>query len=150
VTPLFISVAVSPGTVAYGALQAGELKNTFGQQSQTITNNSNVDVELRLRSSDADDASPPTATDWPLGPCPSVAADTFGHQYDISGGGTFTGVSFPADGTFDNPYTGVVKTLGASGSGTDVAFLELGICMPTSIANNVVHHIKVTVQSTAP
>jgi hypothetical protein len=148
VTPQVINVTVSDGSVNYGTLAPGELANTFGTQTQTITNMSNVPVDLMLRSSDADDVSPPVATDWALGPCPSVAEDTFGHQYDIDGNGTFTGVNFPADGTFANANTGILKTLTASGGAEDEAFLELGICMPASITNNVAHHIKVTVTAT--
>jgi hypothetical protein len=150
VTPLIIDITVSDGAVSYGTLSPGGTRNTLGSDSQRITNQSNVPVDIRLRSSDADDINPPIATDWALTGCASVGTDTFGHQYDIDGNGTFTGLDFPSDPSFANAYTAVVKTLDEAGGLTTDAFLELGICMPTLITNVVPHYMKVTVQATAP
>lgn len=155
VTPQVISITISDGDVDYRTLDAGETNNTISGtalEQQTITNQSNVAVNISLRSSDADDTDETGgAVDWDLVSCATAgsATDDFGHQYEVNdANATFEGTDFPADGTFANVATGTVDTLDETGGTDPDATLDLGICMPGTLTDTSQHDVTVTAIAT--
>ena len=144
-----VSLTVNPGTVTYGALAVGTTKNTgqydatnnsYGMatpQTQTITNNGNVQEDFRIKTSDADGL-----TAWTLSE--TADSDVFTHawnwgstQYDGTGAITFT------KWTASDSY--VVSGVDVPSSGQ--RYLELQIGMPTSVTDYGNHTITVTVEA---
>lgn len=140
VTPTFVSITVTDGSVNYGSLGLSESDNTLdgtASETQTITNVGSVSTDITLSSSDAVGDS----VNWDLENIPGT--DIFSHSYDIDGvveSPSFT--DFPAD----NSNTGTVATLANNGN---TATLDLKIEMPTGITDVSVHNITVTVLATA-
>ncbi len=150
VTAGVVSVTVENGSVAYGTLSLDSVKNTAlyhatnntdgmdPAQTQTITNTSNVAVDLNIKTSAATGG-----TGWTLG---DTQDDThFTHAYLITDsvydGGSAIG-AFTKWSTADTYVEDVVTNLGVSG----VKYLYLEIGIPT--ASDVVEKsINVTVQA---
>lgn len=146
VTPQIVAVDVTDGSVAYGTVAFGGTNATFGGtalEQQTIgRSTSNVNIDIKLKSSDAVDQTGPLQ-DWDLIACATPpGANQFGHQYDIEvGAGPAVWADFPAT----NDYSGDVTQLtGANTSDT----LDLKICMPTS-GDTSQHNTTVTALATA-
>ncbi len=148
-----ISLGISDGGVDYGILDAGETADTI-DDTQTVTNNSNVGVDISLRSSDAEDSAPGAGggdIDWDLVSCVAAASatDDYGHQYEINDtNATFSGTDFPATGTFDNTFTATVIAIDENGGTTFTFDLDLRICMPSILNDTSDHDIIVTVLAT--
>jgi len=135
VTAELISVSVDDGSVAYGALPLNTSEDTVTlTDTQTATNDGNVNVDLGVRSSDAASAGTP----WNL--AASAGVDAFTHEFSTNSGSTWT--DFNADNaTYSSIATGVAST------GTQDFDLQVGT--PTSSTDTVEHTITVTVQATA-
>lgn len=141
VTPQVISVTVTDGDVAYGVLSFSETNNTFdgdAQETQTITNQSNIPVDISVSSTDATG----TTEDWELADTPGAA--TFSHLYDIDATGSATWSNFPDDNSSTTP----VVTLDENGGTDDNASLDLRLDMPTSSTDTTQHSVSVTVLAT--
>ena len=134
VTAELVSVSVLSGSVAYGILAVDTSEDTVNLgQTQVVTNNGNVNVDLEVKSSDATGGTP-----WNL-----VAAvgslDEFTHE-SAPDGSTWT--SFNVDNaTYTSLADGVVPT------GTQN--LDLRIKTPTSVTDSTEKTITVTVLATA-
>lgn len=121
VEPKLVAVSVDDGSVDYGVLDFSATKSTVDLgDTQVITNDSNVNAKMDVKSSDAVGG----AVNWDLVDEASIATDDFGHHYSIDSG-AFT--DFPED----NSYAADVVTFDKSGGADDTADLDIKIFMPT-------------------
>lgn len=134
VTAQLISVSVSDGTVEYGILNTSTSKDTVSSpvQTQTATNNSNVTANLNILSSDAEGG-----VNWNL--AAAAGADAFKHEFSVNGGAAWTAFN-PDNVTYSSLASSVAL------SGTKAFDLKIGT--PTSVSDNVLKTITVTVQAT--
>lgn len=133
VTPQFVSITVSDGSVDYGTMAPGAWKDTTSDHlndPQTVTNNGNMSVDLTIKSSDATGGT----TNWTLATSPG--ANQFQHCF------TTVFQSWP---NLTHSYQTLAENI-ASG-GTQVFHLK--IHMPTSVTDASQKTITVTVQATA-
>ena len=143
---MIVALNVADGIVSYGILDVGDTNNTFDgnaiADTQLITSDANVSINVLLRSSDAAAAGTPGVTDRALEG--TIGADIFVHYYDLAADGSF--VAFPFSGDFDNTNTTSVVTLAVK---NDTAPLDLKIDMPSSTGDLTEHSIEVTAIATA-
>ena len=138
VTPQVISVSVSDGTVDYGILGFGESNDTkdgTASETQTVTNDSNVRVDISVKSSDATG----TSVAWELGG--TAGSDVFEHSYAVDAGAF---ASFPTDNSFSSSNV----SLDESGGIDTRADLDLKLAMPTDSTDTSQHSVDVTVLAT--
>jgi len=134
VTAELITIAVADGSVDYGILPINTSKDTVApSQTQVVTNNSNVAVDLEVKSSDA-----VGGVEWNL--AATAAADAFTHEFAPDGS---TWTAFNADNTI---YASLTNNVSASGGTQN---LDLKIGTPVSVSDNVQKTITVTVLATA-
>ena len=150
VTAGVVSVTVEDGSVAYGTLSLDSVKNTAfldgtynangmgTAQTQTVTNTSNVAVDLNIKTSAATGG-----TGWTLH-ATTRGANQFTHGYNVAssayaGGSAITFTKWTAV----DSYVEVATDLAASG----IKYLELEIGMPTT-SDTTQRSITVTVQAT--
>ena len=130
VTAELITISVADGSVEYGIVPIDTLKTV---QTQVVTNDGNVNVNLGVKSSDT-----VGGTDWNL-----VAAvgslDEFTHEYAPDGS---TWVTFNVDNT---TYAPLATNVVAGGTQN----LDLRIKTPTSVTDGAEKTITVTVLVTA-
>jgi len=131
VTAELITISVADGSVEYGILPVNELKVV---QTQVVTNNSNVVVDLDVKSSDAIGG-----TQWTLATT-NAALDEFTHESSPDGS---TWTAFNVDNT---TLTSLATNIAATGGTQD---LDLRIKTPVSVSDNVEKTITVTVQASA-
>jgi len=129
VTAELITITVADGSVEYGILPVNTLKIV---QTQVVTNNSNVAVDLNVKSSDAIGG-----TQWTLATT-NAALDEFTHESSPDGS---TWTAFNVDNT---TVTSLATNVAASGGTQD---LDLRIGTPVSVTDNVEKTITVTVQA---
>lgn len=132
VTAQLVAVSVSNGNVAYGVLDVNTNANTVDlSQTQVVTNDGNVDVNLEVKSSDAIGG-----IDWNLA-ATNAALDEFTHEFSSNGGGAWTAFS-----VVNATYTSL------AGPVTTTQNLDLRIKTPTSVSDNVQKTITITVLAT--
>lgn len=143
VTAELITIVVADGVVDYGILPISTIKNTTtgtnggADGTQTVTNNSNVIVNLDVKSSDA-----VGGTQWNL--AGSIGADAFTHKFCVTTcNSSPTWIAFNANNT---TYVSLATNIAAS-SGTQDFDLEIGT--PSSVSDNTLKTITVTVLATA-
>ncbi len=135
VTAELISVSVSNGSVTYGILPLNTSKNTVTlTQTQVVTNNSNVAVDLEVKSSDA-----VGGTQWNLA-ATNASLDEFTHEF-APDGSTWTGFNVD-NSTYVTLGAGNIAASGGTQN------LDLRIKTPTSVTDNVEKTITVTVLAT--
>lgn len=137
VTAQIVSVAVTDGNVSYGVLGLGTTKDTTAtgvNETQTATNNGNVSVDLKIRSSDATSAGTP----WNL--AGTAASDAFTHEFSINSGSSWT--DFDTDNNVNVTLANGVAALGTQD-------FDLRIGTPTASTDQLEHTITVTVLATA-
>ena len=135
VTAQLISVSVLDGSVAYGILPVNTNQDTVTLiDTQVVTNDGNVDVDLSVKSSDA-----VGGIAWNLA-ATNASLDEFTHEFSSDDGGNYAG--FNVDNiTYASLVTGV------SPAGTQN--LDLRIKTPASVTDNALKTITVTVLATA-
>ena len=138
VTAELITITVADGTVDYGILPINASEDTVNLvQTQVVTNAGNVDVDLEVKSSDATGG-----TAWNL--AASAGSDAFTHRFCV------TNCDSAPVWTAFNPDNNTVVTMAtniAATSGTQDFDLEIGT--PSSVSDNVLKTITVTVLATA-
>jgi|GEM_PF-2547481 len=128
-----ISVNVSDGSVAYGVLNSNATTSTvFLGDTQVITNNSTVAVDINVMSSDA-----VGGTAWNL--ADSAGSDAFVHKFSNNGGSSWT--TFPTD----HSYSQLKDALAVDATTS----LDLWIQAPTASSDYQQKSINVTVQAVA-
>ena len=135
VTAELITNSVASGSVDYGILPVNTSKDTTTGpvQTQVVTNNGNINVDLGVKSSDAIGG-----TDWNLA-ATNASLDDFTHE-SAPNGSTWT--AFNVD---NNTYTTLANNIAASGGTQN---LDLRIKTPTSVTDNILKTITVTVLAT--
>ena len=151
VSAVLVSVSVAPGTVGYGTVNLGTVKNTaqFGSfnpngsstpQTQNITNTGSGTQNYNIKSSNAIGVS----QNWTLG---AAAGDhTYTHAALPLTDSAYTG---GAIGTFSITMTTADSyvSLESSVAKDAVKYLELEIGMPTATTDLGTHTITVTIQA---
>ncbi len=136
VTAELISVSVLDGSVAYGILAVNISEDTVTlNDTQVVTNDSNVLADLGVKSSDA-----VGGTQWNLA-ATNAALDDFTHESSPDGSNW---TLFNAD---NSSYTTLGTGNIAASGGTQN--LDLRIKTPTSVTDNILKTITVTVLATA-
>lgn len=133
VSAFLVSVTVTDGDVAYGALEVGTTKSTLAAELddiQTATNDGTVVEDFNIKSSNAIGAS----QNWTL-VTGTPGLNEFKHEFS-------TNSSFPGT-ALTNSYTSLATNVGTSGSQT----FDLQITMPSSTTDYLEHTITVTVQA---
>lgn len=135
VTVELIAVSVDSGSVAYGTLPLNTSANTVTlNQTQTATNDGNVNIDLSIKSSDAIGG-----TNWNL-----VAAvgslDEYTHEFSVDSGTNYA--SFDVNNS-------VYSSIAASVNPTGFQDFDLRIKTPTSTSDTLEHTITVNVLATA-
>ena len=134
VTAELITISVADGSVDYGILPVNTNKDTVTlSQTQVVTNNGNVNVDLGVKSSDA-----VGGVKWNLATT-NASLDDFTHE-SAPDGSTWTLFNID-NSTYTSLAAGVIPT------GTQD--LDLRIKTPTSVTDNVEKTITVTVLATA-
>ena len=137
VTAEVITIAVADGVVAYGILPTNATEDTTASgtddSTQTVTNNSNVAVNLATRSSDA-----VGGTNWNLA-ATNASLNAFTHESSPDG----------TNWTAFNPDNSTYTTLKTNVAAAATQNLDLRIGTPTSVSDNVLKTITVTVLATA-
>jgi len=135
VSAFLVSVTVTDGSVAYGALEVGTSNNTIALgQTQTVTNTGTVDEDFSISSSNAIGAS----QNWTLGA--SAGANVFTHSASIDSGSTWP-ITMTVAGAYYTLKNGVTN------GGNQTFDLQIG--MPTSTTDYLEHTITVTVLAEA-
>ena len=146
VTPKLVSVSVSSGIVAYGILDLDATKNTAlyhnsdnlngmdVAQTQIVTSESNVDIELNIKSSNAEAVT--DTNDWILN---SVNTTENYYIHEFKGGDVGSWTQLPVDHSY--------AALDASPVADSVGF-DLQITTPTSTNSSELRTITVTIQAT--
>jgi len=136
VTTDLITISVDDGSVAYGILPLNTNQDTTASglnDTQVVTNDGNVNVDLEVKSSDAIGG-----TGWNLA-ATNASSDEFTHEYSSDGG---TGwATFNVDNT---TYASLATSIAALGTQN----LDLRIKTPTSVTDNTEKTITVTVLAT--
>jgi len=134
VTAELITISTTDGAVDYGVLPVNTNENTVDlSDTQVVTNDGNVNVDLSVKSSDA-----VGGTDWNL--VATVGSlDEFTHEFSSDDGSTYTGFN-----VVNATYTSLVADVVPTGTQN----LDLRIKTPTSVTDNVVKTITVTVLAT--
>ena len=133
VTAELISVSVADGSVAYGILPVNTSADTVTlTQTQVVTNDSNVAADLDVKSSDA-----VGGTDWNL--VATAGADAFTHEFSPDG------TNWTTFNVVNATYTSLATNVAAG----DPQNLDLRIGTPTSVSDNDLKTITVTVLATA-
>ncbi len=131
VTAEFITISVADGSVPYGVLAVNTNQDTVTlADTQVVTNNGNVDVDLGVKSSDAIGG-----TQWNLA-ATNAALDDFTHEFAPDG---TTWASFDVDNT---TYASLAASV------TTTQNLDLRIKTPTSVTDGTEKTITVTVLAT--
>lgn len=140
VTPQNISVAVSDGAVAYGALALSSSEDTTSggvDDTQVATNDGNVAEDFNILSTDATGG-----TTWTLAGSPG--ADQFSHSFCTTGGGSpdpcDTGASWS---NLTTSYSSLATAVATSGTER----FDLKLDTPTSSTDYVQKSITVTIQA---
>ena len=135
VTAQLITISVADGSVDYGILPVDTNQDTvILNDTQVVTNNGNVNVDLEVKSSDAIGG-----TQWNLA-ATNAAQEEFTHEYSSNSGTNWA--TFNVDNT---TYAAIVASVVAGGTQN----LDLRIKTPTSVADNALKTITVTVLATA-
>ena len=129
VTAELITISVADGSVEYGIVPIDTLKTV---QTQVVTNNSNVAVDLDVKSSNAIGG-----TQWTLA-ATNAALDEFTHESSPDGS---TWTAFNVDNT---TLTSLATNVAADGGVQD---LDLRIKTPLTVTDNIEKTITVTVQA---
>jgi hypothetical protein len=135
VSAYLVSVTVSDGDVAYGALEVGTSKSTLVaglNDQQTATNDGTVTEDFSIKSSDATRGG---GTNWTL-VTGTPGFNEFKHEFS-------TDSSFPGT-ALTNSYTSLATSVATSGSED----FDLQITMPGSTDDYLEHTITVTVLAT--
>jgi len=136
VTPELIAISVVDGSVAYGVLPLNTVEDTTSatgvDETQTISNDGNVDVDLTVKSGDATS----TGTPWNL--AAAKGGDEFTHEFSDDSGSSWT--AFNADNI---TYTAMTTNVSATQD------MDLRIGTPTSSTDTLEYSIAVTVLATA-
>ena len=133
VTAELITISVADGSVAYGILPVNTSEDTvLLGDTQVVTNDGNVDVDLEVRSSDA-----VGGTEWNLA-ATNAALNDFTHEF-APDGSTWTTFN-----VVNATYTSLATNVATS---TDQN-LDLRIKTPASVSDNVEKTITVTVLAT--
>ncbi|MBZ9572462.1 hypothetical protein KJA15_03970 [Patescibacteria group bacterium] len=136
VTAELITISLLDGAVDYGILPINDSEDTTPSgldDTQVVTNNSNVAVDLGVKSSDAVGGTP-----WNL-VVATGSIDEFTHEFAPDGS---TWATFNVDNT---TYTSLTTNVAVNGTQD----LDLRIGTPTSVSDNVLKTITVTVLATA-
>jgi len=136
VTAELVTISVANGSVAYGVLPVNTNQDTVTLgQTQVVTNDGNVAVDLEVKSSDA-----VGGTNWDLA-ATNASLDDFTHEFSSNDGGAWTLFS-----TNNDTYTSFAGPIATSGNQN----LDLRIKTPTSVTDTDVEKtITVTVLATA-
>jgi len=137
VSAYLVSLTVTDGDVAYGALTLGATANTTTadlDQTQTVYNSGTVTEDFTIMSGDA--YGTPEKT-WDL-VTTTPGYNEFKHEFSTTGGSSWT--ALPAD----NSYT----TLAGPVAPAVTTILDLQITMPSTTDDYVEHGIAVTVMAT--
>jgi hypothetical protein len=152
VSAVMVSVSVSPGTVTYGTVNVGALKNTalydathnqYGSvtpQTQTVLNNGSGTENYSIKSSDASGSTP-----WTL--AASASAEHFTHAALPLSDTAYTATSAIGDFSIAMTTAGSYVSLASSVAKDATKYLELQIGMPTSTTDYGSHTITVTVMA---
>lgn len=137
VTPKLISLTVSDGSVAYGALDLDSEKSTKDlSDNQTVTNNGNVAEKIQVKTSNATGG-----TQWTVGTVGTL--DVFAHYWSANpGDGSPIWTAWSAADTY--------AILNASLAALGTQSLGLKIHTPTTTTDYVQKSITVTVLATLP
>ena len=134
VTAELITISVASGSVTYGILPTDTNEDTVSlSQTQVVTNDSNVAVDLEVKSSDAAGGTP-----WNLA-ATNEALDEFTHEFAPDGS---TWAMFDVN---NDIYTSLAGNIAAS---TGTQDLDLKIKTPSSVSDNTQKTIIVTVLAT--
>ena len=136
VTPELIAISVLDGAVDYGVLPLDTVEDTTlatgVNDTQEISNDGNVDVDLDVKSGDATSAGTP----WNL--AAARGSDEFTHEFSDDSGSTWT--TFNVDNV---TYTAMSTSVSTTQD------MDLRIGTPTSSTDTLEHSITVTVLATA-
>ena len=133
VSAYLVSVNVTDGAVAYGALEVGTSSSTLDlTDTQTATNDGTVAEDFSIKSSDATRGG---GTTWTL-VTGTPGDNEFKHEFSTTG-------SFPGT-AMTTSYTSLATDVGTSGSQD----FDLQITMPGSTNDYLEHTITVTVLAT--
>jgi hypothetical protein len=133
VSAFLVSVTVTDGDVAYGALEVGTSESTLDlTDTQTATNDGTVAEDFSIKSSDATRGG---GTTWDL-VTGTPGNNEFKHEFSTTG-------SFPGT-SMTTSYTSLATNVATSGSQT----FDLQITMPGSTDDYLEHTITVTVLAT--
>lgn len=136
VTANVVAISVDDGVVEYGTLDLSTQQNTFTlDDTQTATNDGNVNVDLGIRSSDATS----TGTDWNLAASIGII-DEFTHEFSTNSGSTWTDF---------NPDNNSYSTIASGVTPTNSQGFDLQIGTPSASTDIVEHTVTVTVLATA-
>jgi len=134
VTVQNIALSVSDGDIAYGTLALSSYQNTSTlTQTQTITNDGNVAIDVGIIGTDS--------TAWTLET--AVGANQYVHSFCTTTCGTYPGANY----TSMNADTYTTVTTGLASLGTKS--LDLGISTPSSSSSYLQQSVNVTVQASA-
>ena len=131
-----ISLTVADGTVTYGTLGVDTLKDTTSSglnDSQTATNNGNVNEDFNIKGSDS--------ANWVL--AATAGADEYFHKF--CRGDTGTCDSTPVFTALTTAYQTLDTAVAANGT----QIFDLQINTPTSSSNFTEQSVNITVQAVA-
>jgi hypothetical protein len=132
VSAFLVSVTVTDGNVAYGALEVGTSESTLDlTDTQTAFNSGTVAEDFNIKSSNATGSS----QDWTL-VTGTPGNNEFKHEFSIDSGSHWTAMS--------NSYTSLITDVAAT-SGSEP--FDLRITMPGSTTDYLGHTITVTVEA---
>jgi hypothetical protein len=130
-----VSVLVSDGNVNFGTLDLGEEKSTAftgDTDTQTITNNGNVQVNFRIGCSDA------------------IHTTEYGTDWDLSGNKGTDSFFLKAKGGDLSDFTALTNAVSDTILDQDIdpsqyLSLDLQIGMPTSVSDFTLHNITISI-----
>jgi len=135
VTPELIAISVLDGLVEYGVLPLNTEEDTTStgvSDTQTISNDGNVNIDLDVKSGDATS----TGTPWNL--AAAKGSDAFTHEFSDDSGSTW--ITFNVDNV---TYTAMSTNVSTTQD------MDLRIGTPISSTDTLEHSIAVTVLATA-
>lgn len=136
VTAELITISVDNGSVAYGVLPVDTNADTVDlSQTQVVSNDGNVNVDLEVRSSDA-----VGGNDWNLA-ASNASLDEFTHEFSSNDGTSWASFNV-VNATYTSLASNIAATVGTQN-------LDLRIKTPTSVTDNTLKTITVTVLATA-
>jgi len=131
VTATLVSVTVTDGNIAYGALALGANITTIAlTDTQTATNSGTVAENFTIKSSNATRIG---GTNWTL--AGTIGSNQYKHEFSINSGSSWTAMT--------TSYQTLKTNVAASGNQT----FDLQITMPSSTTDYLEHTITVTVMA---